>query len=271
MRSVMRNDQGGTEHDGKYTVQILVRAVHVLDALASRVSGWRLDELCDTLEINKASLVRILRTLEDERLVRRDGDVYTLGPHVLDLSHGYLVGLELTDVARPLMERLAQSTGQTVSLAVRDGLEIVYVAIERAQQDIGIQGQIGARHPANATALGKVLLADLAPDDLRMLLEGQELVRLTHRTITAPDALVRHLVGVRRDGYALDDEERGIGIRCIAAPVRQADGRVIGGVSVAGPIFHMTEDVLPTYRRHLLEATAAISARFGCTPATLPA
>jgi DNA-binding IclR family transcriptional regulator len=270
MRSEMRSGQDGTDHDGKYTVQILVRAVHVLDALASRLSGWSLDELGDTLGINKASLVRILRTLEDERLVRRDRDTYTLGPRVLDLSHGYLRGLELTDVARPFMERLAERTGQTVSLAIRDGLEIVYVAIERAQQDIGIQGEIGARHPANATALGKVLLADLAPDALKSELAGQELVRLTHRTISAPDALVRHLEGVRRDGYAIDDEERGIGIRCVAAPVRRADGRVIAGVSVAGPIFHMTEDVMPTHRRALLDATAAISARFGYTPEALP-
>jgi IclR family acetate operon transcriptional repressor len=161
------------------------------------------------------------------------------------------------------MENLAQRTGQTVSLAVRDGLEIVYIAIERAQQDIGIQGQVGARHPANATALGKVLLADLERSEAAALLADHELVRLTHRTITDPDALLRHLDLVRQQGYAVDDEERGIGIRCVAAPVRRADGRVIGGISVAGPIFHMTEDVLPRYRQWLLEATAAASSRFG--------
>ena len=139
--------------DGKYTVQILARAIHVLGALAGRVQGWSLDELGASLGIAKASLLRILRTLEDEGVVRRDDDLYFLGARVLDFSHGYLRGLELTAVARPLMEELATRTGQTISLAVRDGLEIVYVAIERAQQDIGIQGEIGARHPANATAL----------------------------------------------------------------------------------------------------------------------
>ncbi len=249
--------------DGKYTVQILARAITVLSALAGRVQGWSLDELGAALGIAKASLLRILRTLEDEGVVRRDDDQYFLGARVLDLSHGYLRGLELTGVARPLMEDLAQRTGQTISLAVRDGLEIVYVAIERAQQDIGIQGEIGARHPANATALGKVLLAGLDPAEAAALIAGRELVRLTHRTLTAPDALLRHLDVVRRQGYAVDDEERGIGIRCIAAPVRRADGRTIGAISVAGPIFHMTEDVLPRYRQWLLEATAQASARFG--------
>lgn len=249
--------------DGKYTVQILARAIHVLGALAGRVQGCSLDELGSALGIAKASLLRILRTLEDEGVVRRDGERYFLGARVLDFSHGYLRGLELTGVARPLMEDLAHRTGQTISLAVRDGLEIVYIAIERAQQDIGIQGEIGGRHPANATALGKVLLAGLDPVEAADLVTGRQLVRLTHRTLTDPDALLRHLEMVRRQGFAVDDEERGIGIRCIAAPVRRADGRVIGAISVAGPIFHMTEDVLPRYREWLLDATAQASARFG--------
>ena len=261
MRSGAATDTPST--DGKYTVQILARAIHVLGALAGRVQGWSLDELGAELGIAKASLLRILRTLEDEGVVRREADLYFVGARVLDFSHGYLRGLELTRVARPLMEGLAQRTGQTVSLAVRDDLEIVYVAIERAQQDIGIQGEIGARHPANATALGKVLLADLDPADAAALFAGRDLVRLTHRTLTDPDALLRHLDVVRRQGYAVDDEERGIGIRCVAAPVRRADGRAIGAISVAGPIFHMTEDVLPRYRQWLLDATAQASARFG--------
>ena len=261
MRSDATTEPSAT--DGKYTVQILARAIHVLGALAGRVRGWTLDELGASLGIAKASLLRILRTLEDEGVVRRDDDRYYLGARVLDFSHGYLRGLELTGVARPLMEDLARRTGQTISLAVRDGLEIVYVAIERAQQDIGIQGEIGARHPANATALGKVLLADLEPEDAAALVAGRELVRLTHRTITDPDALQRHLALVRTQGYAVDDEERGIGIRCVAAPIRRADGRAIGAMSVAGPIFHMTEDVFPRYRAWLLEATAEASARFG--------
>ncbi len=251
------------EEGGKYTVQILARAVTVLATLARRPDAWTLDELGETVAVNKPSLLRILRTLEDARLVIRDGDGYRLGPRVLEFSHGYLQGLALDDVARPYMHGLAKATNQTVSLAILDGLEVVYIAIERAQQEIGIQGEIGARHPANATALGKVLLADLSPDALRATLHGRELPRLTHRTITDPDALTRQLVAVRERGYAHDDEERGIGIRCVAAPIHRADGRVIAALSIAGPIFHMTEDVVPAYQALLLDAVAKISERFG--------
>ena len=251
------------EQGGKYTVQILARAVSVLATLADRPEPWTLDELGSEIDVNKPSLLRILRTLEDERLVLRSDDGYRLGPRVLEFSHGYLQGLALGDVAQSHMRALAKATNMTVSLAILDGLEVVYIAIERAQQEIGIQGEIGARQPANATALGKVLLADLSIDALRAALHGCDLPRLTHRTITDPDALTRHLDAVRRHGVAHDDEERGIGIRCVAAPIHRADGRVIAAVSIAGPIFHMTEDVVPAYQARLVAAAQAISERFG--------
>lgn len=260
-----------TEPRGNWqSVQLLTRAVGVLDALSSHPAGSTLDALATALDLSKASLLRILRTFEDERLVRREGDLYRLGTRVLDFSHGYLRGLALVDAAKPPMEALAAKTGQTVSLAILDGLEVVYVAIEHAQQEIGIQGEVGARHPAHATALGKVMLADLAPDDRRTRLAAHELVRLTHRTIVDPAALERHLDGVRARDFAVDDEERGIGIRCVAAPIRRGDGRVVAAMSVAGPIFHMTEEALPMVRDELLRTVEGISESFGYRP-PLPA
>ncbi len=253
----------------RQNVQLLTRAVGVLAVLSSRPAGSTLDALATALDLSKASLLRILRTFEDERLVRRDADLYRLGTRVLDFSHGYLRGLELVDAAKPLMEALAARTGQTVSLAILDGLEVVYVAIEHAQQEIGIQGEVGARHPAHATALGKVMLADLEADDRTERLTAHELVRLTHRTIVDPAALEFHLDGVRARGFAIDDEERGIGIRCVAAPIRRADGRVLAAMSVAGPIFHMTEEALPPVREHLLQTVDEISETFGYRPPRL--
>lgn len=252
---------GGDET--KYVVQILARALRVLWALASRNDGWTLDDLSQHLDVNKASMLRILRTLEADRVVLREGDAYVLGPRVLELSHGYLRDLELDAVAKPFMQRLAGQTGQTVSLAVLDELDVVYIAIEKAHRELGIQGQIGGRHPANATALGKVLLADLDPAELTARLGGDELPRLTHRTLYTPDAVIAHLEQVRAQGFAVDDEERGIGIRCVAAPIRSADGRVIAAISVAGAIFHMSDDVFAENTERVLETAASISSRFG--------
>jgi DNA-binding IclR family transcriptional regulator len=256
-----------TSDERKYVVQILERAMRILFDLAGRSEPCTLEELATDHDVSKASLLRILRTLELEGVVLRENDAYQLGPRVLDLSHGYLANLELDQVARPPMRRLAEATDQTVSLAVLDGLDVVYIGIEKARRELGIQGQIGGRHPANATALGKVMLADLNEDDLRRRLDGADLPRLTHRTLADPDTLRTHLVRVAEQGYALDDEERGIGIRCVAAPIRDADGDVVAGISVAGAIFHMTDETVAEYRELVLEAAARISERLGDDPA----
>lgn len=107
------------------------------------------------------------------------------------------------------------------------------------------------------------MLADLDEKELRRLLEGRELTRLTHRTITDPNQLIEHLVHVRKQGYAVDDEERGIGIRCVAAPIRGFGGGVVAAMSLAGPIFHMTEEMLPGYEERLLETTGELSRQLG--------
>lgn len=265
-----RGDGKDQDRD-RYHVQILSRAIAVLFAFSARRPERSLDELAEELGFNKTSLLRILRTLESERFVLRDGDLYRLGPRVLDFGNVYLSSLSVNEVARAPMERLALELGQTVSLAILDGFDVVYVGIEHAQREVGIQGEVGGRHLAHATGLGKVMLADLPKERLDELLSERELERLTHRTIVDPDALRQRLRKVRDDGYAMDDEERAIGIRCVAAPIRDHQGRVIAAMSIAGPIFHMLDEEMPRVRDRLLEAAAYVSERLGHLPAAVPA
>ena len=252
--------------EDKYRIQILSRAISVLFTFSSRKPEHSLDELAGILGINKTSLLRIVRTLVAEKFLVYDRDRYRLGPRVLDLGNVYLSTLSVQRVAQPYLNQLARLCDQTVSLALLDEFDVVYIGIEHAQREVGIQGEIGGRHPAHATGLGKVLLADLEESELDALLAGRELKRLTHRTIVNPELLKEQLERVRAENYALDDEERGIGIRCLAAPIRNHRGRVAAAISVAGPIFHMTDDVLPTYRSHLLETAQRISEQLGYSP-----
>lgn len=250
-------------NDEKYKLQLLTRALSVLFAFSARQPTRTLDALATELKLNKASLLRILRTLEGEKFLIRTADVYGLGPRVLELGNVYLSTLSVHSVAQPEMTRLAEGCGQTVSLAILDDFDVVYIAIEHAQREVGIQGEIGGRHPAHATGLGKVLLADLDTSGLDALLEGRVLKRLTPRTIGTAEALKERLDMVRREGLAVDDEERGVGIRCVAAPIRDRTGRVTAAISLAGPIFHMTDEKMPLYRERLLETAATISERLG--------
>ncbi|CAN5824317.1 IclR family transcriptional regulator [soil metagenome] len=249
--------------DNKYHLQHLARALQVLFVFSAGRSEWSLEDLASELKLNKTSLLRIVRTLENERFLLRRGQGYRLGPRVLDLANVYLSTLTVNRVAQPYMEKLAKVCQQTVSLATLEGTEVVYIAIEQAQSEVGIQSEIGGRHPAHATALGKVMLADLSDAEVLERYAGVELKRLTHRTLNEVGKLVDRLHEVRRLGYALDDEERGIGIRCIAAPLYGQKGEVVAGLSLAGPIFHMTEDVIPAYLKALLEATEGISHELG--------
>ncbi len=254
----------------KYKVQLLSRALTVLFTFSAKKPKLTLDDLAAEISLNKASLLRILRTLEAEKILLRFGDNYGLGPRVLELGNAYLSTLSVHEVAQPYMASLAETCDQTVSLAILDEFDVVYIAIEHAQRDVGIQGEIGGRHPAHATGLGKVLLADLDEARLSGLLENRELKPLTNRTITTAAALRERLEQVKQEGVALDDEERGIGIRCVAAPIRDRSGKVVAGLSVAGPIFHMTDDKLPLYTEKLLLNAATISEHLGYVREPVP-
>lgn len=247
----------------RYHVQTLSRALSVLFAFSPAAPEWTLEGLSSALGINKTSLLRIVRTLEDEKLVLRHDDRYRLGPRVMDFSYAFLSTLSVSDLAGRHLYALAHECGETVSLAILDNMEVVYIAIEHSQSEVGIQGHVGARHPAYATSLGKVLLAALEPDDLDARLGATPLVRLTHRTLVDPGELVSVLTQVRKQGYAIDDEERGIGIRCVAAPVRNHRGSVIAALSVSGPIFHMTDAKMVQVRQRVLAAAETISAELG--------
>lgn len=257
-----RPDVQGGKND-KYNLQLLARAINVLFVFSATRPKRSLDSLATELAINKASLLRILRTLEAKKFLIHTDELYSLGPRVLELGNVYLSTLSVHDVARPEMTRLAETCGQTVSLAILDDFDVVYIAIEHAQREVGIQGEIGGRHPAHATGLGKVLLADLEPSRLDALLAGRILKQLTPRTISTAEVLKERLNSVRKDGTALDDEERGIGIRCIAAPIRDRSGSVGAAISLAGPIFHMTDEKIPFFKERLLKAAATISERLG--------
>lgn len=247
-------------------IQVVSRAFSVLHAFSPAEPYLALDELSRRLALNKTSLLRILRTLEEERMVHREGDHYSLGPAVLDLANSFLWSLSVHDVAQPYMERLARASGQTATLALLEGLEAIYIVVEHPQRDVGILGGIGQRYPAHATAVGKVLLAHLEAGELNARLSGRQLQRLTHRTIVDPEELVDELDLTRERGYAIDDEERGIGIRCVAVPIFDYAGEAVAAVSLSGPIFHLTSDAVTDCRDKLLEVATDVSGRLGYKP-----
>jgi DNA-binding IclR family transcriptional regulator len=216
------------------------------------------------LSLNKASLLRIIRALEADKFLLRDGNTYRLGPRIMALSNRYLRTVAVHDVARPYMQALSIKCKKTVSLGILDDLEIVYIAIAKGYSgELDIQAHVGGRHPAHATALGKAILAHLDENEVSQRLEGADLTRLTHRTLISPKELKAQFARIRECGTAVDEEERAIGIRCVAAPIRRHGNEVVAALSVAGPIFDMTDDVFPTYQNWVRQTAEQISSDLG--------
>ena len=241
-------------------VQSLERGLAVLLAFSKEHPALTLSEAARLTGLSRAAARRVLLTLEALGYVRTEGRQFRLTPRVLDIGYAYLSSLDLADLAQPEMEALSERTRESCSAAVLDGADVVYVARVPTKRLMGISLGLGSRLPAYATSLGRVLLAELSDEQLDDVLAARPPAALTAHTLTEPDALRAELGRVRRQGWALVDQELELGIRSLAAPLRSRTGCVLAALNVAT---HASRVSLPTLRRDvlpaLLEAAQSIS------------
>jgi IclR family pca regulon transcriptional regulator len=247
----------GTDVADRDFVRSLERGLDVIRALGRPGPGLTLAEAARELRSTRASARRTLQTLERLGYLRSDDRRYTLTPKVLSLGHGYRVGLALPDVARPHLQELMQETDEFCSVSVLDGDETLCVARVAPARIMNVAMPVGTRLPAYATCVGRVLLAELSDDDLDGYLARVELRALTPATIVDPPELRRELDRVRRQRWALVDQELERGLRSIAAPIRDAAGRVIAAANVGA---HAGRITVATLRRALLPSLQATAA-----------
>ena len=250
--------------ESNYQVRALTRGLAVLACFTPEQPRHTLPELSRLVDVPKGTLYRLMEGLRAAEFVEQDAaGAYTLGIKAFEVGAAYLAQLDFPQAARAALEELAVTCKETASLGVLSKGEVVYVAIEHAQREIGIQSQIGTRHPAHCTALGKVMLADLPDTTVEEILGRAGMPALTEHTIATPEALLAELREVRRRGYAIDNEERAYGVKCISAPIRDYTGRVIGAISVSGPAFRVSAETLPALISAVTTAAAAVSRRQG--------
>jgi DNA-binding IclR family transcriptional regulator len=170
----------------------------------------------------------------------------------------------LREVAQPIMQRLASQTGETVNLGVLDGFRTVSIYLVESAYPLRIHMRIGGV-PAHATSTGKILLAALPPEELARRLAGRRLTSLTGRTIKSRSGLQAELRRVRDQGYAIDDEECSLGLRCVGAPIRDHRGIVVAALSMVAPCHRLPPSALPAAIATVREAAQEISNRLGYT------
>jgi DNA-binding IclR family transcriptional regulator len=239
------------------------KALSLLDVFTLEQPELSLAQIARQAGIHKSSAFRLLSTLEAQGFVERNpaGRGYRLGWKLGELAGHLLARYDLRELAAPHMERLAQASSEIVHLSILDGAEIVYLEKKGRSQPLTVSTTVGGRSPAHASAMGKVLLAGLADGELRRVLHGLRLLRFTPTTITDRRRLARELSAIRRQGYALDDEETFPGIRCVAAPLRDRDGRVVAALSVTAPTQRMGARRQAEIRHWVTETAVRISDR----------
>lgn len=248
-------------------VNSVIKAVEVLHAFDRGTSSLTIGGISERVGMPKSSVHRLVATLEHLNLLARDprDGKYRLGPGLLHLASVALEGLDLRQCSRPHLERLANALGDTVHLGVLDNGVVVYIDKIDSPSRVRMFSHVGGRAPAYCTGLGKAMLAYRPEDEVRALAE-RGLTAYTPSTITDVNELLAHLTVVRARGYAVDQGEHEAMVRCVAAPVWDYQGQVIGAVSATTVITGWEPSHLERMIAAVLEATRAISIRMGGNP-----
>jgi IclR family KDG regulon transcriptional repressor len=236
------------------------RALRTIELLAESRDGIGVTVIAEMLGVNKASASRLLSTLATHGYAERDSDTrrYQIGPRIVSLSRIILSRMAIRDRAKPFLNELVERTGECAHLAILAQGQALYIDQAESPSSLRVTTGVGTLAPLHCTALGKVLLTYSnapIPTDLR---------RFTPRTITDPKALTVHLNQVRSSGYATDDEEFEIGVRCIAVPVFDYRDRMVGAIGISGPAGRMTLERLPDLTRTVIEIGEELTRQLGC-------
>ncbi|MFF0266965.1 IclR family transcriptional regulator [Kribbella sp. NPDC004536] len=225
-----------TERQPRSRVQSVDRAALVLEILAGvDARGAGLGDIAEKVGVARSTAHALLRTLEANGLVAEvAGPRFVLGTALIRLGDIASRHLPIADLARPVLSALARETGLTTRLAIADNGYPVFVARVDGPGIVRFHTPLGARETPNSSAAGKVILSDLADEEVRAVLERDGLPRRTAKTIVDAETLLHELATVRARGFAVDDEEDLEGVFCVAAGVRSAAGRVVGAVSATG-------------------------------------
>lgn len=247
-----------------YAAPAVEAALSILETLGT-VHEMGVTELARKLGLGKSSAYRLLATLARRGYVEKNpqSDRYRLTYRLFAVGSPAADRFGLRETAHPVMERLATETGETVNVGVLDGTRVVNLHKVESRHLLRMHMEVGGGVPAHATALGKVLLTALTQAEIAERLGGRRLERLTHRTIADRAALWRVLARVREQGFALDDEECSLGLRCVAAPILDHRGSVVAALSISGPSQRLPHQVLGRLVERVRAAAREVSHRLG--------
>ena len=246
-------------------IQSLGRAFSILEEVARHREGISLADLGRMVGLHNSTTFHLAKTMVSLGYLRQEKDSkrYRVGRPLFALAAGALDEIEMVNVATPLLEELSRDTGESGHFAVRMGDEVVVIARTSSPGAFQLTDRVGVVRPAHCTALGKIILASLRPDQLKRFIERVELRPSTTKSITGVPALTKEIAEIKRTGIAFDDGEFNPEVRCIAVPVMNFTGQVIGALGISGPIWRLSNQVLQGHARVVRAAANRLSVEFG--------
>jgi IclR family transcriptional regulator, pca regulon regulatory protein len=223
------------DYDERYFIEALSRGLRILEAFSETKSELSLMEIATAVGLDKSTAFRFIYTLEALGYLERDLQTkrYRLALKTLRLGFTALRSLDVVEVARPYLKALSQETGESSSMAIRDGREIIYVLRISPLQIVNLNLHLGAHLPVYCTSMGKAQLIDLSSEAAADLLGKGPYEALTRHSITNLADLNNELTQARQNGFAINDEELVIGMRSVAAPIRNDEGQIIAACNIS--------------------------------------
>jgi DNA-binding IclR family transcriptional regulator len=252
--------------DDKYSIQVLERAFSVMDVLLQAGEPLSLETIMARSRMAKSTAFRILTNLVRHGYVMETDDGYWLGLKMISFGHAVEKNLDVRTLSLPYLEALRDQTNETVYLAIlTNDWSVLYLDKCESRQPVGVMlHSAGMTIEMYCTGLGKTLAAFRPEAEVRRWLQTHEMPQRTPFTITDPDAFLTELEAIRQRGYGIDNCERSLSIRCVAVPIRSANGKVIAALSVAGPTERMPNPLIGSEMALLaLDTAAKISAAMG--------
>jgi DNA-binding IclR family transcriptional regulator len=256
-------DEGAGQARGG--VQSIGRAFAIIEEIARNRDGIGLAELSKRVGLHNSTTFHLVKTMVSLGYVRqlKDSKRYRIGRPLFALAASALDEIEMMSLATPVLDDLARATGESAHFSVPMGDAVVVLARTSGPGAFQLTDRVGVVRPAHCTALGKIMLAALAPDQFTRYLQRAELKAYTPKSITSVEQLAREIAEVRRAGLALDDGEFDSELRCAALPVRNFSGQVIGAIGISGPVWRLSIEALQKRARIVRAAAGRLSAEFG--------
>jgi IclR family KDG regulon transcriptional repressor len=246
-------------------VQSVERTLSIIEVLSEYEDGLGLTEISEKVALHKSTVHRLLYTLMVKGYVHQNEETnkYKLTLKLFEIGSKKVEKMNIVTAARPLLQELMEKTNEVIHLVVREGTEIVYIAKVESQNPIRMYSRIGKRSQVYCTAVGKSMLAHMSEEEVLSIWKNSHIDKLTEYTITDFDKFKEVLSTVKEKGYAIDEQENEIGIRCTAASILDYKGEVCGAISISGSIISFKEDKVEEFSKLIIEYAGKISRELG--------